>query len=108
MPLAQANGIEIFYETFGDPDDVPLLLIMGLGAQAIAWDEPFCQGLADRGFFVVRYDNRDVGLSTKIEGRAHTDLLTSLVKLAQGEPVEAPYLLSDMAADAVGLLDELD
>ncbi len=107
MPNAAANGIEIFYDTFGQPDDVPLLLIMGLGGQMIAWDEPFCQGLADRGFHVVRFDNRDVGLSTKIEGLPHTDLLTTLMRAAQGEPIEAPYLLTDMAADAVGLLDEL-
>ena len=63
------NGIEIEYETFGDPADPPLLLVMGLGAQMIAWDDEFCQGLVDRGFFVIRFDNRDVGLSTKVDGR---------------------------------------
>jgi pimeloyl-ACP methyl ester carboxylesterase len=107
MPLAQVNGIEIFYDTFGDPDDVPLLLIMGLGSQMIYWDEDLCQGFADRGFYVVRFDNRDVGLSSKIDGRAHTDLLTTLMRAAQGEPIDAPYLLADMATDAIGLLDVL-
>ena len=67
MPKAKANNIEIEYETFGNPTDKPLLLVMGLGAQMIAWDEEFIQLLVDRGFFVIRFDNRDVGLSTKCE-----------------------------------------
>ena len=61
-----ANGIEIAYETMGDPTDPALLLVMGLGAQLISWDDEWCQSLVDRGFFVIRYDNRDVGLSTKV------------------------------------------
>ena len=66
--IAPANGIEIAYETFGNTADPALLLVMGLGAQMILWDEEFCAMLAARGFYVIRYDNRDVGLSTKMEG----------------------------------------
>ncbi len=94
MPIAKANDVELFYETFGDPADPPLLLVMGLGAQMLAWHEDFCQALVDRGFFVVRYDNRDVGLSTSFEGAATND-------------AGAAYDLNDMAADAAALLDEL-
>ncbi len=66
MPRTEANagGIEIEYETFGDPDDPTLLLVMGLGAQLVSWDVELCQGFVDRGFHVVRFDNREVGLST--------------------------------------------
>jgi len=64
MPRASANGIEIEYDTFGDPSEAPLVLINGLGAQMVGWDEDFCRLLADRGFRVIRFDNRDVGRST--------------------------------------------
>ena len=67
MPRAAANGIELEYETFGDSGDPPLLLVMGLGAQMISWDLDFCEALVGRGFFVIRFDNRDVGLSTKVD-----------------------------------------
>ncbi len=106
MPTAAANGIDIWYETFGEPDGAPLLLIMGLGAQATAWDEELCQGLADRGFRVVRYDNRDAGLSTNID-HPPFDLLATGFAAQAGEEVEVPYLLADLAADAVGPLDAL-
>ena len=108
MPHAPANGIEIYYDTFGDPDDVPLLLIMGLGSQAIQWDVDLCTTFVDRGFYVIRYDNRDVGLSTKID-TPDLDFATEFLKAFGGHPedVHAPYRLSDMAADAVGLLDHL-
>lgn len=86
MPRASMNGIEIEYDTFGDPGDAPLLLIAGLGMQLIGWDDDFCRLLVDRGFYVIRFDNRDIGLSTWMDG---------------GEA----YALDDMAADAVGLLD---
>jgi pimeloyl-ACP methyl ester carboxylesterase len=103
---APANGIEIEYETFGDPEDPPLLLVMGLGAQMI-WIHPdFCQDLVDRGFYVIRFDNRDVGLSTWITDH-HIDVLASITGLLQGQDVEAPYSLLDMAADAWGLCDHL-
>jgi len=103
---ALANGIEIAYETHGDPTDEPLLLVMGLGAQLIAWPVELVDALVDRGFFVIRYDNRDVGLSTKLTD-VGADFLTTFLLAAQGEPVEVAYTLSDMAADGVALLDHL-
>jgi len=106
MPLAPSNGLEIWYETFGDRADVPLLLVMGLGAQATAWDDDLCQTFVDRGFFVIRYDNRDVGLSTKIES-PQVDFAAEIAKAFSGGEPNAPYRLSDMAADAAGLLDHL-
>jgi pimeloyl-ACP methyl ester carboxylesterase len=104
--FASANGIELCYDTFGDRKAPPLLLIMGLGAQMILWDEGFCAKLAERGFFVIRFDNRDIGKSTKIDGEAPA-LPKLLEKALTGKPIEAPYTLRDMAADAVGLLDAL-
>jgi pimeloyl-ACP methyl ester carboxylesterase len=106
MPTAVVNGIEIHHETIGDPADPTMLLIMGLGTQMIGWDIEFCRSLADRGFHVVRYDNRDVGLSTHFD--EPVDLFGLLGSFAGGDPVEVPYLLTDMAADAAGLLDHLD
>ena len=105
MPLCKSNGIELCYETFGDPTDPALLLVMGLGAQMTAWDEDLCQAFVDRGFFTIRFDNRDVGLSSRIEGKG--DFMTSFLAASQGQPIDAPYRLSDMAADAMGLLDHL-
>ncbi len=105
MPRAETNGIEIEYETSGDPGDPPLLLVMGLGAQMGSWDPDFCQGLVDRGFFVIRYDNRDVGLSTKID--SDIDPMAQILSAFGGGEVTAPYLLADMADDAFGLLDAL-
>ena len=106
MPIAQANGIEIAYETFGDPAHPTVLLVMGLGSQMIHWDPEFCQGIVDRGFHVVRFDNRDMGESTRIE--VEVDVLGVLsASTSGGEVPPVPYLLSDMAADAVGLLDHL-
>ena len=106
MPTAVVNGIEIYHETIGDPADPTMFLIMGLGTQMIGWDIEFCRSLADRGFHVVRYDNRDVGLSTHFE--QPVDLMALLGSFAGGDPVDVPYLLTDMAADAAGLLDHLD
>lgn len=108
MPIALANadGIELCYETFGDPDGVPLLLIMGLGGQLVRWETELVEGFVDRGFFAIRFDNRDVGLSTKPEVGS-VDIANRLLGAFGGQPVEAPYLLSDMAADAVSLLDHL-
>lgn len=108
MAKTKANGIEIEYETFGRKGDPALLLIMGLGAQLTLWPESLCEGLAGQGFFVVRYDNRDVGLSTDFDKWGVPDLMGAFARLMKGEKVEAPYLLSDMAADAIGLLDALD
>src|SRR3954462_5278029 len=97
---APANGIEIFYETHGDPGGEPLLLVMDLGAQLIAWPDELVDALVDRGFFVVRYDNRDVGLSTKIAGEGG-DFLAAFAALSAGEEVAVAYKLSDMAADGI-------
>jgi pimeloyl-ACP methyl ester carboxylesterase len=101
------DGIELDYETFGEPGDPPLLLVMGLGAQMVSWDEAFCERLAGEGFRVVRYDNRDVGRSTKIETDEPLDLQGALAAAFTGGQVRAPYLLADMADDAFGLLDHL-
>ena len=102
---AQANGIEIEYETLGDPADEPLLVVAGFGCQLNWWDFDFLQGFVDRGFYVVLFDNRDVGLSTKIA--TSIDLEAAIVGYLQGEAIEAPYHLSDMATDAWGLCDAL-
>jgi pimeloyl-ACP methyl ester carboxylesterase len=109
MPTAPPNtaGIELFYETFGDPSGEPLLLVMGLGAQLHIWDEDFVEALVDRGFHVIRFDNRDVGLSTKVEGISSEEAAVRLMARFAGQEIEAPYLLSDMAADAFSLLDHL-
>lgn len=106
VPHASVNGLELAYDTFGDPDHRTALLVMGLGAQMINWDEGFCALLVARGFHVVRFDNRDIGQSSWIET---PDLDPSQVVTAAltGAQVEVPYLLSDMAADAIGLLDHL-
>jgi pimeloyl-ACP methyl ester carboxylesterase len=102
LPRLRANGMEIEYDTFGDPKAPALLLIMGLSAQMISWDEEFCRAIADRGFHVIRFDNRDVGLSTKLEAAGEPDLLSAFA----GNPKPA-YQLDDMADDAVGVLDAL-
>ena len=101
MPTAHANGIDLEYTTDGDPSDTPMLLVMGLGAQLITWPQGFVNGLLDRGFFVIRYDNRDCGLSTKFEG------LPEITALFAGDTSSAPYRVEDMADDAVALLTEL-
>jgi len=107
MPRASANGIEIEYDTFGDPADPALLLVMGFTAQMTAWDESFCKALADSGRFVIRFDNRDCGLSTHFDG-VHVDVMQLFAAIGTGDANhEVPYDLRDMAADAVGLLDHL-
>jgi pimeloyl-ACP methyl ester carboxylesterase len=101
--MAPANGIELCYQEMGDPDGEPLLLVMGLATQMIAWDEELCAMLAERGFRVVRFDNRDIGRSTKLRSAGVPGRLDLLL----GRRDTAPYLLSDMAADAFGLMDHL-
>ena len=108
MTKAKVKNIEIEYETFGDPLDKPLLLIAGLGSQMIHWDEAFIKTLTDRGFYVIIFDNRDIGLSTKCEEAGEPDLMGAIMAVQRGEPFEAPYSLDDMADDAVGLLDVLN
>jgi pimeloyl-ACP methyl ester carboxylesterase len=102
VPRVKANGIEIEYETFGDPAAPPLLLITGLGAQMTTWEDAFCEQLAGRGFQVIRFDNRDSGLSTLIEEAGYPDMAAAFRGNAQ-----AAYQLDDMAGDAAGLLDAL-
>lgn len=103
----KSNGIEIVYDTFGDRSARPLLLIQGLGMQMIAWDDEFCAALAARGYWVIRFDNRDIGLSTKFDAAGIPDI-PSLIRLQMiGKPIQSPYSLADMAEDAVGLLDAL-
>ena len=97
-----ANGIELAYETYGDPTASPVLLIMGLGTQMIAWPEEFCEAIAARGHYVVRFDNRDSGLSTHLHGlRAPNPIATWLGR------AKPPYTLDDLAADTTGLMDAL-
>jgi pimeloyl-ACP methyl ester carboxylesterase len=98
--FAPANGIELCYQEMGDPDGEPLLLVMGLATQMIAWDAEFCAMLAERGFHVVRFDNRDIGRSTRIKAAGIPGKLE--MALGRGRP---PYLLRDMAADTFGLMD---
>lgn len=107
MPSVTANGIRIEYEEFGDRSGRPLLLIMGLGAQMILWPEEFCELLAARGHRVIRFDNRDVGKSTWFDQLGVPDVAAAVGAALMRQPVTAPYLLRDMAADAAGVLDAL-
>ncbi|MBS2534873.1 alpha/beta hydrolase [Catenulispora sp. NF23] len=102
MPKAPANGVELEYETFGDPDAPPLVLIMGLGTQMTAWPPPFCQAIADAGYHVIRFDNRDCGLSTIVDAP-----VPGFGDLLAGDTSGVPYLMNDLAADVGGLLDVL-
>lgn len=107
MPLvahAPVGDLELYYEDYGDPADQAVLLISGLGAQCLSWPEGLCQGLADRALRVIRFDNRDVGLSTKLD-HLRFSFADALAGAMRGETVAAPYRLEAMAADAVGLLD---
>jgi pimeloyl-ACP methyl ester carboxylesterase len=102
--LARTNGIELAYQEAGDPEGEPLVLIMGLAAQMLAWQEDFCAILADRGFRVVRFDNRDIGNSTILRAAG----MPSRVDMFTGRRATAPYLLADMARDTFGLMDALE
>jgi pimeloyl-ACP methyl ester carboxylesterase len=104
---AKANGIELAYDTFGDPGAPPLLLVMGLGTQMIAWEEGFCEQLAARGYYVIRFDNRDIGLSTHFDDAAVPNVGSLLTRALAGLSLTVPYTLADMAADSIGLLDAL-
>jgi len=108
MPKANVNNIEIEYETIGEPISKPLLLIAGLGSQMLAWSEEMCENLANHGFFVIRFDNRDVGLSTKFEDAGLPNFVEINAAYARGETPEVPYTLKDMVDDAVGVLDALN
>src|SRR6476659_4266761 len=107
MPVTSANGIEIAYDDRGNRHDPVILLIMGLATQMIAWPDALCDGLAAHGFRVVRFDNRDVGLSSKFEAAPPIDLGAVLQRVMAGEKIDPPYDLTDMARDTVGLMDRL-
>jgi pimeloyl-ACP methyl ester carboxylesterase len=99
------NGIDLCYQTFGDPGAEPLLLVMGLGGPMTWWDPEFCQMLADRGFFVIRYDNRDTGRSTKVSGRINRRKIAASFA---GLKPQTPYTMQDLADDGFLLLDHLE
>ncbi len=107
MSKALSNNIEIEYDTFGDSASDPLLLIQGLGAQMIAYTTEFCNELVKQGFYVIRFDNRDIGLSTKFEDFGIPNMQQVFMDKQLGKETKAPYTLGDMANDAVGLLDFL-
>ena len=106
-PTLTANGINIAYETAGDPKGMPMLLVMGLGMQLTAWPDDFVDGLVELGFYVIRFDNRDCGLSTKFKQAGTPNLPLALLKSALRLPVRSAYRLDDMAADALGVLNAL-
>jgi len=105
--IARANGIDICYEIFGDANAEPMLLIMGLGAQMVLWDDAFCEQLAARGFRVIRFDNRDIGQSSKLSGGKRLGPMELLKLRFLKIPVAAPYRLRDMAEDTTALMDVL-
>ena len=107
MASITANGITIEYDMFGPTDAEPVLLIMGLGAQMTLWPVEFCNALVARGFHVIRFDNRDIGLSTKFDAAGVPDIPMLMMASFLGKEPEVAYRLDDMAADAVGLLDAL-
>jgi pimeloyl-ACP methyl ester carboxylesterase len=107
MAEARANGITITYDSFGAAGAPPVLLIMGLGAQMTRWSPEFCQTIADRGFQVIRFDNRDVGLSTHFVEAGIPDMAAVAAAVRDGKSAPVPYTLCDMADDAAALLDTL-
>jgi pimeloyl-ACP methyl ester carboxylesterase len=107
MPTLKSNGITIAYETAGDLAATPLLLIMGLGMQLTAWPQAFVDGLVEQGFYVIRFDNRDSGLSTKFDQFGTPNLPLAFVKSLLRWPLKSPYTLEDMAGDARGVLAAL-
>ncbi len=98
MPFAKSNGIELCYETFGSPEQPPMLLIMGVGEQLLGWPEAFCEQLAERGFYVVRFDNRDVGRSTWLDELGEVDLAA----LFAGDVSSVKYRFDDLVDDTTG------
>jgi len=103
-----ANGLRLAYEDFGDKKNPAIILIMGIGSQMILWPESMCKALAEKGFYVVRFDNRDTGLSQKLELRKPVFLPRLLFKYKFKLPFSGPYRLSDMAKDTIGLIDALE
>jgi pimeloyl-ACP methyl ester carboxylesterase len=107
MPNIRANNIDIYYEENGPADGPVILLVMGLGAQMIAWPDEFIHGLVSKGYRIIHYDNRDVGMSQRMDGAKAPNLVWTMFKARIGLPVRVPYTLGDMAADGIGLLDAL-
>ena len=105
--FATANGVSLCWQAFGEESAEPLVLIMGLGAQMVMWEDPFCEQLAARGFRVIRFDNRDIGRSQKMTGGERVTFADLIGLSLAGKPIPAVYTLKDMAADTVGLLDAL-
>ena len=105
--FAEANGLQLCYQCFGESHNPPLLLIMGLATQMIHWDDIFCQSLADQGFWVIRFDNRDIGKSAKMSGQKAAGVRALIANQWFNRPLTVPYLLRDMANDTIGLLDHL-
>lgn len=107
MPHIKANSIDLYYEESGPADAPVILLIMGLGTQMIAWSDAFIEGLVDAGYRVIHYDNRDIGLSQRMEGAAAGNLIWAMFAARFGLPLHVAYTLTDMAQDAAALLDAL-
>jgi pimeloyl-ACP methyl ester carboxylesterase len=107
LPTITANNIQLYYEDNGPPDAPVILLVMGLGTQMIAWPDMFIQGLVAKGFRVIHYDNRDVGMSQRMEGAPVSNLMWAFFANTVGLPVRSAYSLADMAKDGIGLLDAL-
>jgi pimeloyl-ACP methyl ester carboxylesterase len=107
VPQVNANGLTLEYESLGSASDPALILIMGLGAQLVRWPLPFCEKLVARGFRVIRFDNRDIGLSTKFDEAPIPALPTLMAQRLARLPMQVPYTLNDMARDTVGLMDAL-
>jgi pimeloyl-ACP methyl ester carboxylesterase len=107
MPTLNANGIRIAFETAGDPKGLPLLLMHGLGMQLTAWPDALVDGLAEQGFYVIRFDNRDCGLSTKFDSAGTPNLALAWLKMRLRLPLRPLYHLDDMALDALGVLSAL-
>lgn len=105
---AHANGLQLAYDDFGDPQNPVILLIMGLGTQMIAWPDAFCEDLAGRGYRVIRFDNRDIGLSEKMEGADSPGLASLMLRSRLRLPIRVPYRLQDMARDAIELMNALN
>ena len=107
LSVAHVNEIDLCYQTFGDAAKPAILLIMGLGTQMLGWDEGFCRQLAQRGYYVIRFDNRDIGKSTWLDHLPAPSLIALLTQTKPGTKPAVPYALKDMAADTIGLLDAL-
>src|SRR5262249_24783441 len=105
MPRAKNKDVELEYATHGDAAKTAILLINGLGSPTTRYPPAFCDQRAGKGFHVIRFDNRDVGLSTKFDGVAVPTFAEIAAKRAKGEKIDVPYTLDDMAADAIAVLD---